>query len=122
MLNHSRGLEFYENQIGNGIGKRFLNIRLVGKGKNTEAIGAKVYVSARVMSSESEQLMSRYSQANSNYNGQNTTDMHFGLGQASQANRLKVVWPNGEELECTNIAANQFLVIDQRQASAGICP
>jgi hypothetical protein len=63
----------------------------------------------------------RLSKANSNFNSQDLPDLHFGLGDATVASELRVRWPGGTELTCTGVMANQFVVIDQRDA-AGACP
>jgi cytochrome c peroxidase len=121
VLDHSTGLQFFENRSGSGPGRQFLNVRLVGAAPNTDAIGARVFVTADVGNGFGEQAQLRLSQANSNFNSQNTPDLHFGLGQADSAATVRVVWPGGAELVCNDVAANQFLVLDQRLAGAA-CP
>lgn len=121
LLDHSTGLQFFENQSGSAGGRAFLNIRLVGAAPNTDAIGARVTVTADVGGGFGEQTQLRLSQANSNYNSQNPPDLHFGLGQASVAESVRVAWPGGEELVCANVAANRFIVLDQR-LGGDACP
>ncbi len=121
VLDHSTGLQFFENRVGGGAGRRFLNVRLVGAAPNTDAIGAKVYVSAAVGGGRGMQTQLRLAQANSNFNSQNTPDLHFGLGDASQADTLRVVWPGGGELVCNDVPANRFVVLDERHGDAA-CP
>lgn len=121
LLDHSRGLQFFENRSGSGPGRHFLNVRLVGAPPNTDAIGARVYVTAAVGNGFGTQTQLRLSNANSNFNSQNTPDLHFGLGQAAAASTVRVVWPGGAELVCTNVAANQFLVLDERLGGTA-CP
>lgn len=118
VLDHSRGLQFFENRAGSGAGRSFLNIRLVGAQPNTDAIGASVHVTAAIGQGFGTQTQLRLSDANSNFNSQNTPDLHFGLGQAAEASTVRVVWPSGAELVCTNVAANQFLVLDERLGDA----
>jgi hypothetical protein len=121
LLDHSTGLQFFENDIGHGAGHAFLNIRLVGETPNTDAIGARVHITANVTGDAfGEQTMLRLSEANSNFNSQNPPDLHFGLGEAGVAS-LRVVWPDGEELTCLTVPINQFLVLDQRDGQAA-CP
>lgn len=121
LLDHSTGLQFFENRAGSDSGRRFLNIRLVGAQPNTDAIGAKVYVTAAVGNGFGTQTQLRLSNGNSNFNSQNTPDLHFGLGQAAEASTVRVVWPGGGELVCTNVLSNQFLVFDERSGDAA-CP
>lgn len=120
LLDHSTGLQFFENESGHGSGRHFLNVRLVGAAPNTDALGARVRVTANVGNGHGEQTMLRLSQANSNFNSQNPPDMHFGLGQAADAT-IRVTWPGGAELVCHGVAANQFVVLDQR-AGQSACP
>ena len=121
LLDHSTGLQFYENQSGSASGRAFLNIRLVGAAPNTDALGARVTVTADVGGGFGNQSQLRLSQANSNFNSQNPPDLHFGLGQAAEADSLRVVWPGGAELVCADVAANQFIVLDQRLGDSA-CP
>ena len=120
VLDHSTGLQFFENQSGSPAGRAFLNIRLVGAAPNTDAIGARVTVTADVGRGFGTQNQLRLSEANSNFSSQNPPDLHFGLGRAAAA-RVRVVWPGGGELVCADVAANQFIVLDQRLGNSA-CP
>lgn len=121
LVDQSDTPQFFENQTGHGSGSRFLSVRLVGAAPNTEALGARVMVSADVGNGRGVQVMQRASQANSNFNSQNLPDLHFGVGHASVISELTVVWPGGDELVCQDIPVNQFLVIDQRDGGTA-CP
>ncbi len=114
LLDHSTGIQFFENQVGHGEGRRFLNIRLVGESPNTDALGAKVYVTANVGGGHGLQRQMRISEANSNFNSQNLPDIHFGLGEANTAAFVRIQWPNNSGLICSGVKTNQFLVFDQR--------
>lgn len=117
LLDHSTGIQFFENQIGHGEGRRFLNVRLVGESPNTDALGAKVYVTANVGGTRGLQRQMRISEANSNFNSQNLPDIHFGLGEADVAAFLRIQWPDSSGLICSGVKTNQFLVFDQRDHS-----
>ncbi|MFN3713096.1 MAG: cytochrome c peroxidase [Alcanivoracaceae bacterium] len=120
LVDQSSGLQFYENQTGHGAGRAFVGIRLVGAAPNTDALGARVYVTADVGGGAGIQRQMRVSQANSNFNGQNLPDMHIGLGAAEVIDLLEVIWPDGTRWQCENAPVNQFMVMDQR---AGLhCP
>ena len=114
LVDHSTGIQFFENQIGFSNNKRFLNIRVVGTHPNTDAIGAKVFVTADVGQGFGVQRQMRVSHANSNFISQNLPDIHFGLGAAEKADILRIEWPDKSGLLCKNVASNQFLVFDQR--------
>lgn len=119
VFDHSNRPQYFENRGGSGAGRRFLNVRLVGAAPNTDAIGARVFVTADVGHGRGVQTQMRLSEANSNFNSQNLPDLSFGLGEAGVVSRIRVVWPDGRELSCENVAVNQFLVLDQR---APACP
>lgn len=121
VLGHSVGLQFFENRSGSGLGRHFINVRLVGAPPNTDAIGARVYVTADIGGGFGSQTQLRLGEASSNFNSQNPPDLHFGVGQADNIDELRVVWPDQTELICNDVAANQFLVLDQRDGDAA-CP
>ena len=121
VLDHSTGLQFFENRSGSGAGRRFLDVRLVGRAPNTDAIGARVFVTADLGNGHGLRTQLRLAEANSNFNSQNTPDLHFGLGHAVRADTVRVVWPGGAELACAAVAANRFVVLDERLGDAG-CP
>src|SRR5690606_26283102 len=114
LLDHSTGMQFFENQRGSGVDARCLGVRLVGESPNTDAIGARVYATANVGGDSGWQRQMRMSEANSNFNGQNTPDIHFGLGEAEQVGALRIEWPDRTGLVCWGVLVNQFLVFDQR--------
>ncbi|WP_323773800.1 FG-GAP-like repeat-containing protein [Alcanivorax sp.] len=113
LLDHSQGLQFFSNQTGNGFDSRFLSVRLVGAAPNTEALGAKVQVFADVGGEFGEQTQTRFSMANTNFNGQNPPDLHFGVGRAQQAD-ITITWPDGVRWQCEEQDSNRFLIFDQR--------
>lgn len=121
VLDHSTGLQFFENRSGSGPGRKFLAVRLVGRAPNTDAIGAKVFVTADVGNGFGRQTEIRLAQANSNFNSQNAPDLHFGLGQADLAEAIRVIWPDGAEVVCSDVTTNRFLVLDERLGNAA-CP
>ena len=121
VVDHSTGLQFFENRSGSAAGRAFLNVRLVGAAPNTDAIGARIAVTSAGGHGFGTQTQFRLSQANSNFNSQNTPDLHFGLGQAVQADSVRVIWPGCAELVCTGIAANRFIVLDERRGGTA-CP
>lgn len=126
-LNLSRRMHLLENQTGNQASRHFINVRLQGLAPNTEALGARVLVSADLDGNGEigpNETQLRISAANSNYGSQNTPDLHFGLGQGEVVSQLRVIWPDGTtELVCEDVAVNQFVVFRQQDGSgAGICP
>jgi hypothetical protein len=118
VLDHSRGIKFFENHTGVGPGRHMLSIRLVGNPPNTDALGAKVFVTAD-LNGDGEighnETQLRVAEANSNFNSQNPPDLFFGLGKAEAAVQIKIVWPDGGEQIFDNVAADQFLNYRQPQ-------
>ena len=63
------------------------------------------------------QTQTRFSLANTNFNGQNPPDLHFGLADAAVAD-MTVDWPDGEKWVCEGVSPNQFFILDQRRIPA----
>ena len=120
LVDHSSGVQFHENQIGNQGTHRFLSVRLVGAPPNTDALGARITATATVSERLGQQTQTRISQANSNYNSQNPPDIHFGMGSAATTT-LGVTWPDATQWQCPEIKTNQFIVLDQRHIQGSGC-
>lgn len=102
VANHDQPARLYCNY---GNQNTFINIRLEGESPNTQALGARVYVTV----GEVQQM--RELNANSNYVSQNPVEAHFGLGTANNIDQLRIVWPGGVESIIENVDVNQFLII-----------
>jgi hypothetical protein len=99
--NNGRSL-FYRNDLS---AKNYLSILLIGKDKNTHAIGARI---------ELEQAgikQFREMQANSHYLSNDPAEVHFGLSAMSPVKQLIVYWPDGEVSSYKEIKINQRLVL-----------
>ncbi len=79
----------------------WLRIALRQRGGNTQALGARVYVTCGSTTQMAEVGVS------SSYLSQDETVLHFGLGDAEHVDRLRVVWPDGSELLRDGLAINQ---------------
>ena len=84
----------------------FLSVKLRGRAPNTEAIGARVYVTA------GGQTQMRELRAGSNFESQDPADAHFGLGTATSVDEIRIVWPDGTPTVLGGQAADAFLVVD----------
>lgn len=105
IANNSQQPSYYLNQSGAGVGRRFLTVRLVGVAPNTEALGARIYVTA------GGRTQMREVANGTNYLSNNPLEQHFGLADASVV-AVRVVWPRtGVETVLEGVAANQFLVV-----------
>ena len=88
----------------------YLRIKLEGSGKNTQAIGAKVYATTVHTQQMQEQYLTR--------GFQSSVDpvMHIGLGQDSIIQTIQVKWLSGKSTVLHNVKANQLLTV--REAAA----
>jgi hypothetical protein len=94
----------YQN---NGNGNNWLSISLEGRQSNRSCIGARVYVKAMINGNAVWQM--RELSAQSAYCGQNDMRAHFGLGDATMADSVRVVWPSGQVEHFAAVAAGQFV-------------
>jgi hypothetical protein len=85
----------------NGNSNNWLKVTCVGAISNRSAIGAKVRVKATIGGKTFWQLRE--------INPQNALQAHFGLGNATNVDVLRIEWPSGIVQEFPNIAAKQFL-------------
>jgi tetratricopeptide (TPR) repeat protein len=82
-----------------GTSRRSIVIRLTGTKSNRDAIGAQVEVH------RNDSRTVRTVQAGSGFLSQHTKDLHFGLGEATAAQKLRIRWPSGEVQEFENLNA-----------------
>jgi hypothetical protein len=85
----------------------WLLVKLRGKGKNTDAIGAVVTVKT------GQRSQMRLVQSGSSYISQEDMRLHFGLGPATQVDVLEVRWPDGTATKLENVKADQILPVEQ---------
>jgi hypothetical protein len=105
VTNNGQDAELLRNDGGNRANA--LTVRLRGAGSNKEAIGARI----RLTSGARTQI--RDVKAGSSYLSQNDLRAHFGLGAASRADRIEVVWPSGGMEAVANAPANQIVTIEE---------
>src|SRR5437899_8939313 len=82
-------------------------IKCVGTRSNRSAIGTRVKVTCGDHS-QIDEVMS-----GSSYYSQNDFRLHFGLGRASQADRVEVAWPSGVKESFPNLPANHLYVVQE---------
>jgi hypothetical protein len=102
------------NQGGNR--NHWLRLSLKGLNDNKSAIGTKVEVFAGANRQKWEIAGS------SGYLGQNSTEIIAGLGQAREADVVRMLWPTGvlqDEIQIAGNRAQEFTEIDRRGSS---CP
>tara|TARA_R110002153_G_scaffold25502_5_gene80760 strand:+ start:6084 stop:7778 length:1695 start_codon:yes stop_codon:yes gene_type:complete len=88
-----------------GSSNHFVNIKLLEKSANTQALGARIYVTTDGV----EQM--RELRAGNNYVSQNPVEAHFGLAQATTLQRVRIVWPDGQQSQLDDLSLDQFITI-----------
>ncbi|MFN0149652.1 MAG: FG-GAP-like repeat-containing protein [bacterium] len=105
VANNSQAPILYRNEGGNA--GRWITIKLVGLSPNTQAIGARVLVTAGGVT------QMRELRAGTNYVSQDPAEAHFGIGSATTVSEVRIEWPNGQVDIHNGLAPNYFLVFDQ---------
>jgi cytochrome c peroxidase len=107
--NHQNRLLLYKNNASQNENANFINIALVGAGKNTQAIGAKVFVTANGITQMQEVRVG------GGFISSSPTDLHFGLSSATIVDEIKIVWPGSRQKTSSfiNVVANNFYSIRQ---------
>jgi hypothetical protein len=64
----------------------------------------------------------RYVKSGSSYLGQNDMRVHFGLGGATQVNRLEIRWPSGQVDVATDLSVNSIVTVVEGEGVAKRVP
>ncbi len=88
-------------------GNHWVKIKLTGVESNRTAIGARVLVRA------GRNLQAQAVHSQDSYLSVNDFRLHFGLGQASRADLIRVYWPIGGAEEFRNVQAGQVVYIEE---------
>ncbi|MBK9731688.1 MAG: VCBS repeat-containing protein [Chitinophagaceae bacterium] len=99
---------FYMN---NGNGNKWIKIELAGTQSNKSAIGARVKVKATINGNSVWQM--REITAQSGYCSQNSLTAHFGLGDATIIDSVKVHFPAGNDTILINVPVNQQIKVTE---------
>ncbi len=86
-----------------------LTLRLVGTKSNRDAIGAVVRLESPFVGRQMQMVHS-----GSSYCSQSDLALTFGLGPDPRASAIEIQWPSGARERLANIAANQFLTIQEK--------
>ncbi len=100
----------YKNQSNLKKDNNYLKIKLLGKGKNTQGIGAKIMLYTKNNQQYQEQILSK------GYQSGVSPIVHFGLGNVNLVDSLKIVWVNGKQQILKNVQANQQITIHEKDA------
>lgn len=94
----------YRNESPPG---HFLSVRLRGAGANREAIGARIWVRTNRL------LQMRELRCGNNFVSQDPAEAHFGLGEETEVEELRVRWPNGNQGRWGPLPANAWVIVDE---------
>ncbi len=89
-------------------GRHWLQVRLVGRQPNLDALGAVVKIET------GGRTIVRHRASAGSYLSQHDPRIHFGLGEQRKVDLLEVVWPDGSRQTMRNVPADQVLTIRQR--------
>lgn len=105
--NHQNRPSLYRNTFRGHPNSNFVTIRLVNTGANSKSVGAKVYVTANGVRQFQEL------RAGSSFLASAPYELHFGIGDAMQIEKIEVHWPGRERMRSTfkDVPANHFYEI-----------
>jgi hypothetical protein len=101
----------YRNDASSKPNHNFLKIKLIGEGKNTFGVGAKVKITAGDM----EQVMQHYPQRG--FQSSMEPGLLFGLGASQTVDKLEITWSDKRTQTMENLPANQTLTLKQSDAT-----
>lgn len=96
----------------NGNSNGWFKIKLVGIASNRSAVGAKVRVLATIRGRSMWQL--REINTGSGFSGC-PLEAHFGLGDATNIDQVRIEWPSGIVQILTNVVPRQFITVTEHQ-------
>ena len=108
VANYDGETRLYRNNLDGRA--NYLQVKLIARGGNISAIGAKLTLRA------GDLIQYREVTAGSNYESQNPLVQHFGLAANSTVDQLTITWPDGSAESIENLPANQLLVVNQTAA------
>jgi enediyne biosynthesis protein E4 len=90
-----------------GNGNHFINLKLVGRKSNRDAIGARI----RVVTGGLAQI--REVQGGGSYLSQSDLRANFGLGKETHVESVEVKWPSGQKQIFNDLEADRFYLVDE---------
>jgi len=101
----------FRNEANKILDNRYIDVQLKGSNKNTNGLGAKVFVYINGNKQYVEQMPAR------GYQSTVTPVVHFGVGKAATIDSLQVVWLSGKSQVLTQVKTNQLIVLNEADAS-----
>lgn len=106
----------YQNGAEKAVQHHYLQLKFSGSGKNTDGLGAKVFLYQNGQQQYAEQMTCR------GYQSTVSPVMQFGLGKTSTIDSLKIIWPGGKQQLLQNIKADQLLTVEEKAATDAVPP
>ena len=103
VTNNGQGADLLRNDGGHR--NTALVVRTVGKQSNRQGVGARL----RLVAGSKTQI--REIKTGSSYLSQSDLRQHFGLGRATEVDRLEIRWPSGRTDVLQKIAANSIITV-----------
>jgi hypothetical protein len=99
--------------VNRGEKKNWLRVRTRGTRSNRDGIGARVTVAA------GDRRMTDEVRSGASYLSHNDLRLHFGLGEAKQAESIEVRWPSGRREVFPAAEANREVLLEEGKGKAG---
>ena len=106
-INEQAGI--YRNE-SNNTSSHYLKIQLRGNNKNVFGLGSKVCCYAQGKMQFLEQMPTR------GYQSSVSEILHFGLGESTVADSLKIIWPDGASQLVYHVKSDQQITLEQKNA------
>jgi enediyne biosynthesis protein E4 len=100
----------YENKANTLLKHHYLKVKTQGKAPNTQGLGAQVTLYSGGQQQYLEQMPTR------GYESSVSPTLHFGLGETTTIDSLRVVWPTGKQQIIANPKVDQTLTVSETDA------
>jgi hypothetical protein len=100
----------FNTHLNQDIENHWLQLKLIGKSGNREAIGSRV-----TLSTPDGQQIQEVGINDGAFYSQGHYRLYFGLGHYDRADLIKIRWPDGEIQELEDIAGDKILVIERNE-------
>ncbi|MHA6247460.1 VCBS repeat-containing protein [Pontibacter sp. CAU 1760] len=101
----------YRNDANAQLKHGYLRVKLQGEGKNTFGVGAKVLLYQKRQQQYQEQMPTR------GYQSSVSPVLHFGTGESSTIDSVRVIWPGGKQQVLRDVKSNQELTLREQDAA-----
>ncbi|WP_277476464.1 VCBS repeat-containing protein [Catalinimonas alkaloidigena] len=109
--NINRPAFIFQNEAKQEREHHYLQLKLEGEGMNRFGIGAKVMLYAEGKVQYLEQMPSR------GYQSSVSPILHFGLGEHSEIDSLRIVWQSGKQQLLTSLSIDQRITLNEKDAT-----